>query len=69
MMLFAAVHESVVGPSRQFTSTHPFGPNRRQSGHAAKPCAASGRRELTLSRHRPAVFVVMHNGVFVPLMW
>jgi hypothetical protein len=33
------------GTSRQFTATHQFGCNRRHSGHAAKPCAASFRRE------------------------
>jgi hypothetical protein len=34
--------KSAPGTSRQFTLTHQFGRNRRHSGHAAKPCGASG---------------------------
>jgi hypothetical protein len=41
----AAVHESGIGPSRQFTAMHQFGCNRRHSGHSGKHRGAWVRRD------------------------
>jgi hypothetical protein len=53
---FAAMHESVVGTSRQFTNTDRFGCNRGHSGHAANPRGASVRRERPISDMRRTGF-------------
>jgi hypothetical protein len=43
--LFAAVHESGIGPQRRFAALQPFGTDRGQTGHA-NVCSGQPSRRL-----------------------